>query len=214
MLFSIDGAHNMAQKLLQIRSVILNVSDPFTWTSGLKAPIYCDNRLVLSHPELRRDIQSQFMRIAKHANNPITAIAGVATAGIPHATLVADALNLPLVYVRTSAKKHGKENLIEGDLQTPHQVLLVEDLISTAGSSLTALSALQAAGHIVNTLAGIFSYNFPEADQAISDQGAKLYTLTDYNTLIDVAYQQAYIGHRELEVLQAWRKDPEHWNPS
>ncbi len=214
MLFDVHDAQKLAQKLLQIESVVLDAEQPFTWSSGLKAPIYCDNRTILSYPDLRTYIQNQFSAIAQSLSKTPTAIAGVATAGIPHATLLADALALPMVYVRTSAKGHGRENMIEGQLSAGHQVLLLEDLISTGGSSSKALSALNEAGHQVSDLAAIFHYNFEKAEQTIQEMQVSLHTLTDYNTLIKVAHQQGYIQSRSIEKLQAWRADPEGWKPT
>ena len=214
MLFDIDNAKSLAQKLLQIESVVLNVQQPFTWTSGLKAPIYCDNRLVLSYPSLRTNIKNQFVQIAQGMKPEITAIAGVATAGIPHAALVAEAMGLPMVYVRTSAKKHGRENQIEGALDPGHRVLLIEDLISTGSSSLSALEALQANHHQVCGLAAIFTYNLPKATQAFQAYDVPVYTLTDYATLTKVALDMGYVNNGALETLENWRANPEAWgNP-
>jgi orotate phosphoribosyltransferase len=213
MLFDVHGSKKLAQKLLQIESVVLDAEQPFTWSSGLKAPIYCDNRTVLSYPDLRTYIQNQFIGIAQSLSQRPTAIAGVATAGIPHATLLADALGLPMVYVRTSAKGHGRENMIEGKLDAGHRVLLLEDLISTGGSSSKALSALREAGQQVTDLAAIFHYNFEKAEQTIQAEKVMLHALTDYNTLIEVAYQEGYIQSESIKTLQAWRADPEQWEP-
>lgn len=211
MLFDIPNARELAQKLLQIESLVLNVQNPFTWSSGLKAPIYCDNRLTLGYPELRGDIQSQLSAIPNKLSQPVTAVAGVATAGIPHAALVAAALNLPMVYVRSSAKSHGKQNLIEGKLSPGHRILLIEDLVSTGGSSTKAISSLQEAGHSVEALAAIFTYNFERAEQAIQAYEIPLYTLTDYETLIEVAINEGYVERDALETLKAWRTNPDNW---
>mgnify|MGYP006429800875 CR=1 FL=1 len=211
MLFNIHSAKELAQKLLQIEGVILNTAHPFTWTSGLKAPIYCDNRVILSYPELRSYVKDQLKHMVQDLQVPPTAIAGVATAGIPHAAIVANDLDLPMVYVRTSAKGHGRENMIEGKLSPGHQVLLIEDLLSTGGSSSTALRALKETGHSVTDLAAIFTYNFEETEQTFRNHEVNLHTLTDYHTLIEVAYQQGYIPKQSIETLQAWRADPEHW---
>lgn len=211
MLFDVNNAKFLAQKLLQIESIVLNVEHPFTWTSGLKAPIYCDNRMILSYPSLRSHIKNEFYKLADSFFQPFTAIAGVATAGIPHAALLADAMDLPMVYVRTSAKKHGKENRIEGYLNSGQRVLLIEDLISTGGSSLSALEALQAQDHQVNGLAAIFSYNFERANKAIDAANVPFYTLTDYQTLTSAAMEMGHVGNAEMETLEAWRKAPNQW---
>jgi orotate phosphoribosyltransferase len=211
MLFDVNNAKYLAQKLLQIKSVVLSIEQPFIWTSGLKAPIYCDNRLILGYPELRNHIKNEFVRLSESFDPPVTAIAGVATAGIPHAAFIAQDLGLPMAYVRSSAKAHGRENLIEGHLSPGHRILVIEDLISTGGSSLKALETLQADGHSIAGLAGIFSYNFQTAENAFHERNISLYTLTDYETLVITAVDFDYVNEGQLNTLKAWRAAPEEW---
>ncbi len=211
MLLDVINAKYLAQKLLQIQSVVLSIEQPFIWTSGLRSPIYCDNRLILGYPELRNHIKNEFVRLTQSFNPPVTAIAGVATAGIPHAAFIAQELDLPMAYVRTSAKAHGRENHIEGHLSLGHRILVVEDLISTGGSSLKALETLQADDHSIAGLAGIFSYNFETAEAAFHERNIPLHTLTDYETLIETAVENSYVEESELNTLKSWRADPEQW---
>ncbi len=198
----------MAEHLLKIGAVHLQPNDPFTWTSGLKSPIYCDNRLTLSYPEVRRDIVQGFMELVKNHTDAVDVIAGTATAGIPHAALLSEALGLPMVYVRGSAKGHGKQNQIEGKIEKGQRVVLVEDLISTGGSVIQAAEALRAAGAEVVAIVAIFTYEFQKAEDALKTADLPTYVLTSYSTLLGVAKEQGMISSAEEERLAEWRKDP------
>jgi len=201
----------VAGYLLESKAVILEPQNPFTWASGWKSPIYCDNRITLSHPEIRDYIKEAFrITILNHYETP-ELIAGVATGAIAQGSLVADIMHLPFVYVRPSAKEHGRQNLIEGHLEPGQKVLVVEDLISTGGSSLKAVEALRNAGADVLGMVAIFSYGFEVATENIRAAGVELHTLTDYHTLIETALDTGYIQKEEVELLQRWREDPAGW---
>lgn len=201
---------DIARHLLEIKAVKLNPREPFTWASGLLSPIYCDNRISLSFPAVRNFI---VQGLVEHAATfkPFDVVAGVATAGIPHGMLVADRMHLPFVYVRSSAKEHGRRNLIEGELTGKERVLVVEDLISTGGSSLQAVQAIQATGCTVVAVIAIFQYGFEKARQAFEDAGVKFETLTDYQTLIQEAASRGYVSSEDLKTLEKWRENPEGW---
>ncbi|MBL7801196.1 MAG: orotate phosphoribosyltransferase [Chitinophagales bacterium] len=205
-------ARDMADFLLEIKAVILNAADPFTWASGIKSPIYCDNRKTLSHPKVRNFIKTSFADLIDDEFGDTDVIAGVATAGIPHGALVADVLNLPFVYVRDKPKGHGLENQIEGKLEPGQRVFVIEDLISTGGSSLKAVDALRAAGAEVVGLGAIFTYGFPQAETAFKEANCKAVTLTNYDTLLDIALRNNYIKQSELDTLKAWKENPQGWN--
>jgi len=205
-------ARDMAEFLLEIKAVILNAPDPFTWASGIKSPIYCDNRKTLSHPKVRNFIKTSFADLIDDEFGDTDVIAGVATAGIPHGALVADVLNLPFVYVRDKPKGHGLENQIEGKLELGQRVFVIEDLISTGGSSLKAVDALRAAGAEVVGLGAIFTYGFPQAENAFEQANCKAVTLTNYDTLLDIALRNNYIKQGELDTLKAWKENPQGWN--
>lgn len=205
-----QDAPEVARRLLEIRAVQLSPSAPFTWASGILSPIYCDNRVVLSHPEVRRFIKHCFVE-ASRAFEGFEAVAGVATAGIAHGMLLADALDLPFAYVRADAKGHGRRNQIEGALQEGALVLVVEDLISTGGSSLAAVDALREAGFTVVGVLAIFQYGFERARSAFADRQVSFFTLTDYDTLLDQAIATGYIGDDDLRTLRQWRENPEGW---
>ena len=203
---------HVAALLLQSRAIILEPLKPFTWASGWKSPIYCDNRVTLSYPEIRDYIKEAFRKtILKDFESP-DLIAGVATGAIAQGALVADSMGLPFVYVRPSAKEHGRQNLIEGRLEAGQRVLVVEDLISTGGSSLKAVEALREAGAEVLGMVAIFSYGFELAAENFRKAEVKLQTLTNYHTLIETALSTAYIQQDQVEMLQQWRKDPSQWN--
>lgn len=205
--------HQVAGYLLQSKAIILEPAKPFTWASGWRSPIYCDNRITLSYPEIREAIKESFIRmIDMHFPGP-DVVAGVATGAIAQGALVADGLKLPFVYVRSSAKEHGRKNLVEGRLGEGQKVVVVEDLVSTGGSSLKAVEALREAGAEVTGMVAIFSYGFPEAGNNFSKAGVKLVTLTDYQTLIEVALRSGAIRQEEVEMLRDWRKDPAGWTP-
>lgn len=203
-------AADVARRLLEIKAVKLSPRDPFTWASGILSPIYCDNRVALSHPTVRSFLVSCLVEQSA-AFNPFDVVAGVATAGIPHGVLLADRLNKPFVYVRGSAKDHGRRNLIEGELGAGQRVLVIEDLISTGGSCLTAVEALRDAGAQVAGVLAIFQYGFPKAQTAFAGHQVEFQTLTQYDTLIQEAIATGYIQAEDLTILQKWRENPEGW---
>ncbi len=211
MIYNNIVAREVAESLLQIKAVVLNPSQPFTWASGIKSPIYCDNRKTLSYPKVRTFIKTAFADIIidefKHAD----VIAGVATAGIPHGALIADVLNLPFIYVRDKPKGHGLENQIEGKLEKGQKVFVIEDLISTGGSSLKAVEAIQVAGGEVLGLGAIFTYGFEKAVKAFEEAQCKFFTLSNYEILLDKAIEDSYIKPEEKDELIKWYKDPENW---
>jgi orotate phosphoribosyltransferase len=195
---------SIANKLLDIGAIFLKPNDMFTWASGIKSPIYCDNRMTLSYPEVRNLIKNAFVELIKKEYPQTQAIAGVATAGIPHASLIANELNLPMVYVRADAKSHGRENQIEGKLPAGTKVLVVEDLISTGGSSLKAVSALQDASLEVLGLVAIFTYNLQKAKDNFKNANVPYHTLSNYETLIEVALKRGDIQASDLAILTQW----------
>jgi orotate phosphoribosyltransferase len=201
-----------AEKLLKIKAIKLQPANPFTWASGWKSPFYCDNRKTLSYPELRNFVKIEITRIILERFGKVDAIAGVATGAIPQGALVADALNLPFVYVRSTPKDHGLENLIEGELRPGMKVVVIEDLISTGGSSLKAVEALRRAGCEVIGMVASYTYGFDVAKKAFEDANVKLITLTNYEAVLEVALQTGYITEGHIEMLNNWRKDPAHWN--
>jgi orotate phosphoribosyltransferase len=205
-------AVEVAQQLLQIKAIKLSPQKPFTWASGLKSPIYCDNRTILSYPATRKKIIQYFVAQIKELFPNVEVIAAVATAGIPHGMLLADQLDLPFVYVRDKPKAHGRQNLIEGVVHAGQKVVLIEDLISTGGSSLAALQALREAEcHVLGTLA-IFTYQFPEAQLAFDAVGCPLSTLSNYAELMLAAMAENYIAEADLETLKDWSTDPKAWS--
>lgn len=201
----------VARQLLQIKAIKLSPQSPFTWASGRRSPIYCDNRTVLSFPEVRNFIVDRFASEAATFEG-VQGVAGVATAGIPHGVLLADRLGLPFVYVRSKAKAHGRQNLIEGELTPGHRYLVVEDLISTGGSSLQAVAALRAAGAEVAGVLAIFTYGFDEAAEAFSSANCPLRTLSHYDALIAEAMAEGYVNGDQEALLAAWRRDPIAWS--
>lgn len=198
----------MAEALLEIKAVSLRPDNPYTWASGIRSPIYCDNRLTLSYPELRREIARGLADIIREEFPAVEMIMGTATAGIPHAVLVAEELDLPMGYVRASAKDHGKENSIEGVIREGAKVVVVEDLISTGGSSLAVVKTLQEAGFIVLGVVAIFTYKLEQARENFQREDIQLHTLTDYETLIEVALARDYIREGDLAKLKKWRENP------
>lgn len=204
-------AERIALQLLQIKAIKLSPQKPFTWSSGLKSPIYCDNRLVLSYPEFRSYLIDSFIQQAK-AYVPFDVVAGVATAGIPHGALIADRLELPFIYVRPEAKSHGMGNQIEGQLEQGQRVLVIEDLLSTGGSSLKAIKAIQNSGGVIAGTLAIFSYGFESCKQAFSDSKIAVQTLTDFPTLVQIAESHHFISEKEGEMLKAWTINPEAWS--
>ena len=203
----------IAKDLLDIKAVFLRPNEPFTWASGIKSPIYCDNRLTLSYPNVRKDIENGLAKLIKDNFPDAACLMGTATAGIAHAALVADILDLPMGYVRGGAKSHGRNNRIEGKVEPGMKVVVVEDLISTGGSSLECVEALREAGCEVIGLIAIFTYGLPKATTNFEAANCKYATLTDYDTLIEVAKQNNYIEDEDMEKVKAWKKDPhdESW---
>lgn len=202
----------VADKLLKIKAVKLQPHNPFTWASGWKSPIYCDNRKTLSYPNIRNYIKIQIARLIQENYPDAEVIAGVATGAIAQGVLVADALGLPFIYVRPTPKDHGLENLIEGDLRPRQKVVVIEDLISTGGSSLKAVEAIRKDGSEVLGMIAIFSYGFPVAIRKFKDAKVKLTTLCNYEAVLSEALATNYISEDDIETLQAWRKDPASWN--
>jgi orotate phosphoribosyltransferase len=201
----------IAKSLLDIEAVFLNASDPFTWSSGIKSPIYCDNRLTLSFPEVRKQISKGLEETIREAFPEAEVIAGTATAGIPHAAWVSERMDLPMCYVRSKAKAHGKGNQIEGKVLKGQKVVVIEDLISTGGSCITAVEALKEAGCEVLGVAAIFTYELEKGRQLLDDAAIKAYTLSDYSTLLDVALEKGIIKEEELHTLREWKDNPEMW---
>lgn len=204
--------NDFADKLLKIKAIKLQPNNPFTWASGWKSPFYCDNRKTLSYPALRNYVKIEFAHIILENFPEVEAIAGVATGAIPQGALVADELNLPFVYVRSKPKDHGLENLIEGELKPGMKVVVVEDLVSTGGSSLKAVEAIRNNGSEVIGMVASYTYGFPVAQQAFKKADVKLITLTDYEHVVAEAQKSGYISDEDVEVLHEWRKDPANWN--
>lgn len=201
----------MAEKLLKIKAIKLQPTEPFTWASGWKSPFYCDNRKALSYPALRAFVKLQLSRIVAEKYPEAQVVAGVATGAIAQGALVADELALPFVYVRAKAKDHGLGNLIEGDLEAGKKVVVVEDLISTGASSLKAVEAIRQAGCEVVGMVASYTYGFDVAAKAFADAGVELTTITDYNAVVQTAVKEGYIEESQLALLDAWRKDPANW---
>lgn len=201
-----------AAKLLNVKAIKLQPTNPFTWASGWKSPFYCDNRKTLSFPDLRTFVKVELTRTILENFPEAEAVAGVATGAIAQGALVADALGLPFAYVRSKAKDHGMANLIEGELQPGTKLVVVEDLISTGGSSLKAVEALRAAGYEVVGMVASYTYGFPIAEQAFADANVKLITLTNYEAVVAEALRTGYIADDQVPMLHEWRKDPAHWN--
>ena len=201
----------VAEFLLQIKAIKLQPSNPFTWASGWKSPIYCDNRITLSHPSIRTYIRQQLSTLIQEEFGSVSVIAGVATAGIPQGVLVAQDLGLPFIYVRAKAKEHGTGNLIEGEFTPGQRVVVVEDLISTGKSSLQAVKALREAGCEVAGLVGIFNYGFDAADENFKNAKCRFITLSNYTALIEYAAEHNFVSAEDLNVLRKWRENPESW---
>lgn len=212
MIFNKETAQKTAELLLQINAIKLNPKNPFTWASGWKSPIYCDNRMTLSFPAIRNYIRDEFAKqIEKEYGKP-DVIAGVATGAIGIGVLVAEAMGLPFVYVRPEPKKHGRQNQIEGFLQSGQNVVIVEDLISTGNSSLQAVQALREAGAQVKGMVAIFTYGFPIADENFKAANVNLHTLSNYSHLLDLALEKNYIAQNEVKTLSNWNQNPIEWN--
>ena len=202
---------DIAKALLDIEAVSLRPHEPFTWTSGLRSPIYCDNRLTISYPEIRGKIAEGFALIIRERYPETEVVAGIATGGIPHGAFVAEKLKLPMIYVRDKAKGHGKENVIEGVLKPGQKVVLIEDLISTGGSSLKAALAVRDAGAVPLAVLAIFTYEFEKAARSFAAERIDLLTLSNYSALLDVAVAQGKIRADDLAILKAWRDNPEQY---
>ncbi len=204
----------LAEKLLKISAIKLQPENPFVWASGWNSPIYTDNRKTLSYPDVRSFIKVELCRIIMENFENVDAIAGVATGAIAQGALVADTLGLPYVYVRSTPKDHGLENLIEGNLQPGQRVVVIEDLISTGGSSLKAVQAIRNAGCEVVGMAAIFTYGFPIAIEKFKEANVELITLSNYNSMLEAALATNYIKEEDIETLKEWRKDPSVWVPN
>jgi orotate phosphoribosyltransferase len=206
-----DIKREVAGYLLQSKAIILEPTKPFTWASGWLSPIYCDNRVTLSFPEIRDYIkEASVVKIQTDFEKP-DLIAGVATGAIAQGALVADLMDLPFIYVRSTAKEHGRKNMLEGRLLPGQKVVVVEDLVSTGGSSLKAVQAIRKAGGVVKGMVAIFSYGFQVAEERFLKSGVRLETLTDYTTMIGMALESGYIQEDQVELLEQWRRDPAGW---
>lgn len=212
MVYDEECGLKVAEFLLKIKAVKLQPDEPFTWASGWKSPIYCDNRKTLSYPEIRTYLRQQFVNLILETYGKPDVIAGVATGGIAIGALIAQELGVPFVYVRSSSKAHGLNNQIEGDLREGQSVVVIEDLVSSGKSSLVAVEALRNAGASVKGMAAIFSYGFDVAIDNFKKQKCKLTTLSDYALLLEQAVESNYISEEKLETLNDWRKSPETWN--
>jgi len=209
-----DSSFKIAEYLLQIKAIKLQPANPFVWASGWKSPIYCDNRKTLSYPIIRTYIRQQFVEVINEVYGKPDVIAGVATGGIAIGALVAQELGLPFVYVRSEAKKHGLSNQIEGVIEKGQSVIVIEDLISTGGSSLKAVEALREVGAQVKGLVSVFTYDFEVARQAFRKAKCPYETLCDYHVLIEQAVKADYIGEDDIASLKKWREDPATWSPN
>ncbi|MBP3786071.1 MAG: orotate phosphoribosyltransferase [Bacteroidaceae bacterium] len=201
-----------ASQLLQVGAVKLRPAEPFTWASGWKSPIYCDNRQLLSYPEIRSFVKRSLVELCRLHFPDAEVVAGVATGAIAQGALVADELGLPFVYVRPKPKDHGMQNLIEGRLEAGRRVVVVEDLISTGGSSLKAVEAIRQQGCEVAGMVASFTYGFPVAERAFAEAGVKLCTISDYEAVVVEAAKAGYVDAADLETLAQWRRQPEAWN--
>lgn len=212
MILNTEIAKQIAKSLLQIKAIILSPSAPFTWASGWHSPIYCDNRITLSHPEIRNFIRQELAQgIVKKYGKP-DVIAGVATGAIAQGALVAQELGLPFIYIRSSAKDHGRQNLVEGKIDSGQSVVVIEDLISSGKSSLAAVDALKSTGCIVKGMAAIFTYGLDKAKENFENHDCELFTLGDYDSLIKQALETKYINESDLSLLKEWRANPSKWN--
>jgi orotate phosphoribosyltransferase len=209
-----DPAYKIAEFLLQIKAIKLQPENPFTWASGWKSPIYCDNRKTLSYPSIRTYIRQAFVDSINANFAKPEVIAGVATGGIAVGALVAQEMNLPFVYVRSEAKKHGMTNMIEGEVNSGQSVVVIEDLISTGGSSMKAVEALREKGCDVKGMVAIFTYGLDVAAKNFKEAKCNVVTLTNYDVLINKAVQKQYINEKDVESLQLWKKDPSKWTGS
>lgn len=212
MIFRPETASKVAEFLLQIKAIKLQPNSPFTWASGIKSPIYCDNRIILSYPTIRTYIRQELCNAIQQKHGSKSLIAGVATGGIAHGALVAQEIGVGFAYVRSSSKEHGLQNKVEGIVEEGQDVVVIEDLISTGKSSLDAVSALRAKNANVKGMLAIFSYGFNEAYERFESENCPLTVLCDYDHLLKVALKTKYINEKELTSLQQWRKDPKSWS--
>lgn len=208
----VDASIRIARNLLDIEAVALRPATPFTWTSGLAAPIYCDNRRTISYPRIRRSIRDGFVSVLRQHSLLTSTLAGTATAGIPHAAWLAEAVDQPMVYVRSRSKEHGQGEQIEGVLRDGDSVVVVEDLISTGGSALGAVDAVRSAGASVEAVLAIFSYELDAAEAAFREADVERHVLTTFSTLLEVAYDHGHVTAENLETLKTWREDPTAWS--
>ena len=211
MILNKDTAKKTAELLLQIKAIKLSPSEPYTWASGWKSPIYCDNRVTLSYPKIRSFVKEEIAKIVEVKYGKPDVIAGVATGAIAIGILVAQELGVPFIYVRPEPKSHGRKNQIEGSLEKNQRVVVIEDLISTGKSSLNAVKALKEAGSIVKGMVAIFSYGFDVASENFSQNDVELTTLSNYTYLLEQASESHYISEKELATLSEWRRDPQNW---
>ena len=212
MIFNNNTAQETAELLLQINAIKLNSKNPFTWASGWKSPIYCDNRIILSFPAVRNYIRDEFAKQIEQKFGRPDVIAGVATGAVGIGILVAEAMGLPFVYVRPEPKKHGRQNQVEGFLQKGQNVVVVEDLISTGGSSLLAVEALRNEGANIKGMVAIFTYGFPVSKERFEAANLDVFTLSNYENLLQKAVDKQYVSENELETLSAWNANPAEWN--
>ncbi len=211
MIIDTTFARELASDLLEINAVILRPNDPFTWASGWNSPIYCDNRLTLKYPEIRKKIASKFAEIVTQEFPNTEVVTGTATAGIPHAAWVADLLNKPMAYVRAKPKNYGMGNQIEGGVAKEQPTVVIEDLISTGGSALSVINALQFVGADVQAIISIFNYGFDKSAENFNSVNVPVFNLTDYSTLVDVAVEKGFVTSDDLEQLANWRSHPDTW---
>lgn len=212
MIYNEETAHQVADYLLQVKAIELQPNNPFTWASGWNSPIYCDNRKTLSHPRVRTFIRQKLVEVIHQKFSSPNIVAGVATGGIAQGVLVAQDLGVPFCYVRSSKKEHGLGNQIEGEYTPGQQVIVVEDLVSTGGSSLRAVEALRNAGLVITGMISIFTYGFQAAEDNFKEAGVQLVSLSDYDHLIDRAVITGFASESDLESLRSWREDPSLWN--
>jgi len=211
MIFNKPFSRELAKSLLEINAVILRPNNPFTWASGWNSPIYCDNRLTLRYPAIRKQISKAFAEIIEQKIGEVDVITGTATAGIPHASWIAQNLDKPLAYVRAKAKSYGLGNQIEGGVDKGQSTIVIEDLISTGGSVMSVVDALEFIGADIKAVLSIFTYGFDKANEKFTNKNLPIYTLTDYTTLIDVAVELGAVKESDLKLLNDWRKSPETW---
>lgn len=201
----------IAKILLDIKAVAINAEEPFRYASGILSPIYCDNRLLMSYPDKRTRIVEEFLSVIEKNGLEFDIVGGTATAGIPHAAWIADRLKKPMLYIRSSAKDHGKQNQIEGKLEKGQRVLVVEDLVSTGGSSVSAVEAVKEAGGVVTDCVAIFTYGMEKAKAKFEEAQCRLFTLSDFDTLVGVAAEEGYLDSEKAEMVRQWNKAPADW---